>query len=677
MYIVCLDIENFRCVAKLTIHPNKGRNVLIGPANAGKSTILEALRLLLGPEQSYLREEAFSRFDIHGLRRNRGAIVNIGATLHLTDEEWRSFPELEEPYDAEMLSWAPGGEHASTAVLDETENVLRVALFYQWDREDPEDRAVAFFPKFDPPGYPGCRKLTHRQREVLGLWVAPYNEPLWEVASLSSRSHLSRAARAAGWDPLGPDAVPGFVNELVGRAEQFAAGAGSWEKLNELVGGISGRIRSIIPGLPGEASLAVTAALTDAWAQRMLELGFGPPDRGPRIPLSRQGAGMQRAFTIAARAAYAASRKRDDAGALGVLAIDEPEVGLHPQAQRALLEGLTAAREGPSPQVFVATHSPAVLQASEPGDVWVLRNQEGNLTATGLGVARGCADAGQERIRKNAERYWQVIAPALFARATLVVEGPTEEGAIPAFDGWASRQIRGYGGLDANDIALVNAGGIGNIAGITRVLRCFGLIVIAVHDFDCDSDGAKEDREHQRRRDEINEAAHLVLHMPDNDPAREFESMIALGTSPEALRVVLQRWRELYEPVDVSFAQWVLEGLPDELNACFRDVLSAPDPDRLVVDRLVQEYGGRDARANDIRTWFASRCGAKPEPGSASQRIFRKSTRYARFWAEACVEAESIPRGVQDLFCRIAAFVAQGFKPPPGGHVFPLTTEAG
>src|SRR5690348_9537798 len=50
MKIVQIRIANFRGIAQSTVHFD-GHSVLVGDNNAGKSTLLEAIDLVLGPER--------------------------------------------------------------------------------------------------------------------------------------------------------------------------------------------------------------------------------------------------------------------------------------------------------------------------------------------------------------------------------------------------------------------------------------------------------------------------------------------------------------------------------------------------------------------------------------------------------------------------------------------------
>jgi energy-coupling factor transporter ATP-binding protein EcfA2 len=656
MHIIRVDIGNFRCIKHFTWHPNEGHNILIGPSNCGKSTIIDALRLLLSPEHSRLSEEDFTHFDVHNLARHPGTssenAIRIGASLWLSEEEWQSFAELDEPRNTHLPSWDPPETADSTAVFDAQGSMLRVALFYDWDRPDPDDRVAAFFPKTGTPTSGDCVRLGRRHREALGFWVAPYDDPLWQIASLSRRSQLSRAAERSGWDPLKSDAVPQFVAQLISQTHELADKA-QWTKLQELSDEIRRVMRAVLPAadLP---DLGITAALTDAWVQRMLELGTKHDGGNTRIPLSRQGAGTQRAFLIAAHAvcrqAGKEERSRKQAGKedaeqrdarTGCIAVDEPEVGLHPQAQRALLEAL-GARESAS-QLVAATHSPAVAEWAAPASVWVLANDKGTVGPTGLAA---CHTKTETQVRKNAARFWPQIVPALFARAALIVDGSTEMGALPVFDTYLARKRADvYQGIDSYDIAFVPAGGTGNIAPIATVLRHFGKGVIALQDFDLD-------KEHER--EQVESAADFVLLMPDQNDARDFEALLALDISPGALKALLADWPQEH---DHSLRQWVLDSL-GELREVRNVVLTDTASDDEVPDCMANLLADNQ-HGTAIRNWFRDTCRK------------RKGAFWGRIWAQACVEQHVIPHGVRDLFTQIAAFVKAGYR-TPGAKVYTL-----
>src|ERR1700683_3716310 len=57
MKIRSLSITNFRSIRTLTWHPGPGSNVVVGPADAGKSSLLDPLPLILSPNPSQAANE--------------------------------------------------------------------------------------------------------------------------------------------------------------------------------------------------------------------------------------------------------------------------------------------------------------------------------------------------------------------------------------------------------------------------------------------------------------------------------------------------------------------------------------------------------------------------------------------------------------------------------------------
>jgi len=651
VHILRIDIENFRAIRKAIVKPRRGRNVFVGPTGAGKTTLLEALRLLLSVEHAYPREDTFSWYDVHGLRRESGKAVRIGAILSLEDAEWIHFAELEEPLNLGLCAWEHDNEPQSIEAFDENGTMLRVALFYQWDREEPDDRIVAFLPKFAPPGHPECRKLTRKQREALGFWFAPLDQSLWEVASLSSRSKLTRAARDAGWDALGRHGVGSIIDQMVRLTEEHATE--HWEQLSEIASPIHDGMQEIIPGLPGSDTLRLTAALTENWTQRVLELGLGS-GQNPILPLRYEGTGIQRAFTVAA--AEACSSPATDACIAGrALAIDEPEVGLHPQAQRSMMRKLTPS----SVQSFVATHSPAILKACGAQDVWRLTSDNGNMKVNAPTLDSGAREA--EHVLKNAERFWDLVSDGLFGRAVLLVEGPTEEGAIPVFDDWAVKTLEHYRGFDACDLTLVGCGGLPNIAPVARAFEAYGVRTIALHDFD---NSNPADDENRRRR--ISDACTVTMHWPDRDCCRGLEDVLLAGTSPEVLRAVLSKWCELYDPSIKPFQHWLAEHLTTELKGAFCEDVGESDDDQAWIDVIAALWEHEDEAVRvRARDWFLGLCTGRQEGEGA---IFAKSSRYSRIWAQCCVSQGSVPEGVRVLFRTLSQLMETCLCPKPAGR---------
>jgi hypothetical protein len=127
-----------------------------------------------------------------------------------------------------------------------------------------------------------------------------------------------------------------------------------------------------------------------------------------------------------------------------VLLVDEPEISLHPKAQRSLMRALRSL----DVQMLVATHSATLLDRADPRRVVRLRRK-----ATGIEVASP-STISDEDARKLARFTSPQTAEAFFARAVILVEGLSDQIVLEII---AERQGRN---LDAEGVSVVPMGGV-------------------------------------------------------------------------------------------------------------------------------------------------------------------------------------------------------------------------
>jgi len=65
MYVYALNLRHFRGFEDLWVFPKDDVNVIVGPNNSGKTTVLRALALLLDPSLAPWRPGFLSRFEFH------------------------------------------------------------------------------------------------------------------------------------------------------------------------------------------------------------------------------------------------------------------------------------------------------------------------------------------------------------------------------------------------------------------------------------------------------------------------------------------------------------------------------------------------------------------------------------------------------------------------------------
>ena len=107
-----------------------------------------------------------------------------------------------------------------------------------------------------------------------------------------------------------------------------------------------------------------------------------------------------------------------------IITVEEPESHLHPNAQRTLYQQLT---RDPYGQVIISTHSPYLPAISSLYEIRALKK-----TTDGVRVTSLLPNLDSEEINMLHREIMRFRGEILFAKALILVEGPTEEQLVPA-----------------------------------------------------------------------------------------------------------------------------------------------------------------------------------------------------------------------------------------------------
>jgi putative ATP-dependent endonuclease of OLD family len=202
------------------------------------------------------------------------------------------------------------------------------------------------------------------------------------------------------------------------------------------------------------------------------------------LPLRLQGLGSRSLAVVMVFNAYARLRLGAglDMSPMSVAAFEEPEAHLHPHPQRAMFE-LISKLPG---QKIISTHSPFVTQVAELHDLRVLTRTGASIGVRS--VPRTNPDGSPvfdanalAKLRRFVQRN---NGEALFARCVALHEGESEQGALPLF-------ANHLWGLDPSSrgVSLVSVEGANNFQHYVRVLDFFRLPWVML--VDGDSAGAQ------------------------------------------------------------------------------------------------------------------------------------------------------------------------------------------
>jgi putative ATP-dependent endonuclease of OLD family len=400
-----LRIEQFRGIAQMEWVPKAGINAIVGPGDAAKSTILDAIEVVLSR-----RGGPFTEVDFTDLDTTKPIVIDLTVgdlPPPLTDIEL---------YGSALRGWLD----AFDSIYDEPGPDLEPVLTLRFRMDGQFEPSWSLYSeRLEQAGLP--RDIRSADRGLLaflrlGVSVAPH-------LAWSSRSVLSQISGGR------IDTVGMLAKATRVAREEFNASA-----TTELQKGIDAA-RAVAREMAVAGALQATAGL-DARAVSMAN-GAVALHNSAGVPLRSLGTGSSRllAAGLQARAAEQVS----------ILLLDEAEYGLEPHRITRLMHRLASTAAGRAPQVFLTTHSPAVLRELSEEQLWITRR-----TPAGTVTLQDPAPADAQGLLRS-------CAEAFFAQAVVVCEGATEIGLVRGLDLWRTQS--GGHGLALLGVAVADGNG--------------------------------------------------------------------------------------------------------------------------------------------------------------------------------------------------------------------------
>jgi putative ATP-dependent endonuclease of OLD family len=388
-----LEINNFRAIKQLSWNPNPGLNCLIGPGDSGKSTILDAIDLVLGARRSY----SFSDADFYQLDTSLPIIITV--TLGNLDDELQNI----EKYGSFLRSY-----NASTKVIfDEpqlnNEIVLTIKLIVDANL-DPDWRL--FSERTDAEGLE--RRLPWKHRELLSparLGTTGYQNLAWGSRSVLNKLSEDTLDVSSLLTKLGRQTRQAFVDQQV---EGVSDVLQQVQKIGNNLGVPIGQLKALLD-VNGISLSNSAISLHNYYDTPLRQLGTG----SSRLLIS----GLQKA----------ASKST-------MLIVDEAEYGLEPYRITRLLNELGSKDTIPTQQVFITTHSPYVLRELQANQLHVIRKLI-PLPAGHEPIPQPPSHAVYNLEGGDVQQATlRVCAEAFLSKAVLVCEGKTEIGLVRGMD---------------------------------------------------------------------------------------------------------------------------------------------------------------------------------------------------------------------------------------------------
>lgn len=400
LFLSTLQIQNFRGIRNLRLELDDVC-VLIGENNAGKSTVLDALRICL--TRSFTRKSAvFDEYDyfLDGSTADPKNAPPIILTMTFEEREEDEWPdEISQRLDAAIQV---SGLIRSLAL--QIKSGFDVATGDFTTDYEFLDLAGNTLTKAKNP-----RILINLQQLVPTFYLASLRDAAQEFRAKSQ--FWGPFVRSLGLDDAAKLEIETALAEL---NKKVLAGHAAFETIKTHLK----KAAELIPlGVEPVHIEAMPSRAFDILAKTQVSLSS---TSGARIPITRHGNGTQSLAVICLFDAFLTARLSSAYGEFAepLLALEEPESHLHPSASKAVGELLQSL----SGQKVITTHSGDLLAGVPLTKLRRLRRKGNNICVFQL--KSGILDA--DEIAKLDYQIRATRGSLLFSRCWLLVEGETE-----------------------------------------------------------------------------------------------------------------------------------------------------------------------------------------------------------------------------------------------------------
>lgn len=414
-----MSIKNFRGI-KYGAVDFQGHTLLMGGNNAGKSTICEALELVLGPERAY-RRPIVNEHDFHAGRYldDDGSPVYIKidvVLLHLPEE-------MEKKLFSKTRPWSDvkGGFVDVDGVVPEDadgEDVVRalpLTFIGYYDRKEDDFVGTTYFAH---PAEELGQDDEHYGKPFAGLSFFPRE---WKIQCGFIYLRTLRTGRRAL--SLERGSLLDTILRLgdTGKESMWESTVKQLRALNPPIGdipqlaGIQKQIKDRMARFVGlsadkDATGFYASDLTRENLREVVQLFLKSQDSNHAVPFNRLGTGAVNALVFALLTHIADLRGNRAI----IFAMEEPEIALPPHAQRRIAKYLLKNMG----QAIITSHSPYVIEEFDMASLRAISRTAGALSSDSVpaGVIKHSA------LRTNRRQ----LAEAVLARGVIVAEGDTE-----------------------------------------------------------------------------------------------------------------------------------------------------------------------------------------------------------------------------------------------------------
>ncbi|MER0093312.1 MULTISPECIES: AAA family ATPase [unclassified Corynebacterium] len=395
MFLSQLKIEGIRGLENLVASFTPNLNVIVGPNNCGKSSLIDAIRLALSPRDSvhprWISEDDFTRTSTRSsIHRASASLVFEGLSI---EEKARYVEALGNELDTVTFG--------KRFELETNSGRIRTIPTIQ-------DQLVGW------DSLPN-RSLVHY------VYIEPLRDAKREFKHHTG-TRLARIFRLVSGHPEAEQELKSQVQKL----ERLLLSDDD-EEGNSSLASLPIKINEELSKLTQSENSSITMLVNDQDLSRLMRrfrLSF--LENGESWEIDDVGLGYANLLYLATLLLELSNQPKD---VFSILLIEEPEAHLHPKLQETLVDFLKVhAAEKDNLQILLTTHSPVIAAKAGCQSLCGL-NKEGQETI--FWHANSLQNSQEEKAKLN--RFFLSHRPeAIFSKHVLLVEGTAEELLLPA-----------------------------------------------------------------------------------------------------------------------------------------------------------------------------------------------------------------------------------------------------
>jgi putative ATP-dependent endonuclease of OLD family len=499
MQVARIHIENFRGVKDSTLDFTK-HAVLLGDNNTGKTTVLEALDLVLGPDRLnrtppidehdfyHGRYAAKSKKSAPGDQDEAGppepGAENGGAgapedgagaeapaedqalqirvdvtIIDLSEEQRNRFGDYIEFWDNKEKKLyqeaAPEGVDADTI-----SPALRVTFVGEYDPEEDDFEGKTFYTLTLADGYTP-QAFSKKDKQVCGFLYLRSIRTGSRALSLERGSLLDIILRLK-------EVRPQMWEDAIEKISAFSVAEDPSLGISGVLQSINNALKKYVPKEWGIEPHLKVSNLTREHLRKVITAFIATGDGTHAAPFYRQGTGTINMLVLAMLSQIAEDKQNV------IFAMEEPETAIPPYAQKRIIHEV----RNLASQTLFTSHSPYVLEEFSLDETVILsRDSVGTMKQSRVSLPESV------KLKRYRQEFRTRFCEGLLARRVLVAEGATEASAFPvACRRLAELDPAKYASLEALGVCVVDAGGEGSIPDMARLYKEIGRRTFALCD---------------------------------------------------------------------------------------------------------------------------------------------------------------------------------------------------